>query len=134
MALNPGDRGDRARSRRRLRGQLATGTGRPARSHSGRAGNPTRPPDLNAVGRDGSKTRREDMKKEMEVILSGFPDARTDIDDLIADGDKVATRVTVTGTHTKDSKTYGSPTGRRLTFAMMGIDRIANGKIVESWW
>ena len=31
--------------------------------------------------RDGSKTRREDMKKEMEVILSGFPDARTDIDD-----------------------------------------------------
>jgi predicted ester cyclase len=83
--------------------------------------------------RDGSKTSREDMKKEMEVILSGFPDARTEIDDLIADGDRVATRLTVTGTHTKDSKTYGSPTGRRLTFTMMGIDRIANGKIVESW-
>ena len=84
--------------------------------------------------RDGSKSSREDMKKEMEVILSGFPDARTDIDDLVADGDKVASRVTVTGTHTKDSKTYGPPTGRRLTFAMMGIDRIANGKIVESWF
>ena len=84
--------------------------------------------------RDGSKSGREDMKKEMEVILSGFPDARTDIDDILADGDKVATRLTVTGTHTKDSKTYGSPTGKRITFAGIGIDRIANGKIVESWW
>ena len=83
--------------------------------------------------RDGSQSSREDMKKEMEVILSGFPDARTDIDDLIADGDKVATRLTATGTHTKDSKTYGSATGRRITFTVMGIDRIANGKIVESW-
>ncbi len=83
--------------------------------------------------RDGSKSSREDAKKEMEVILSGFPDARTDIDDVVAEGDKVATRLTVTGTHTKDSKTYGSPTGRRITFTMMGIDRIAKGKIVESW-
>jgi predicted ester cyclase len=83
--------------------------------------------------RDGSKSSREDMKKEMEVILSGFPDARTDIDDILADGDKVATRLTVTGTHTKDSKTYGSPTGRQITFTMMAVDRIANGKIVESW-
>jgi predicted ester cyclase len=76
---------------------------------------------------------RDGSKKEMEVILSGFPDARTDIDDILADGDKVATRLTVTGTHTKDSKTYGSPTGRRITFTMMAVDRIANGKIVESW-
>ncbi|HXN02938.1 MAG TPA: ester cyclase [Candidatus Dormibacteraeota bacterium] len=83
--------------------------------------------------RDGSKSNREDMKKEFEVVLSGFPDARVDIEDLIAEGDKVATRLTLSGTHTKDSAAYGAPTGKRISLAMMGIDRIANGKIVESW-
>jgi predicted ester cyclase len=73
------------------------------------------------------------MKKELEVVLSGFPDARVTIEDLIAEGDKVASRLTLTGTHTKDSATYGAPTGRRIKIAMMDIDRIANGKIVESW-
>src|SRR5260370_34884396 len=63
--------------------------------------------------RDGSKSNREDMKKELEVVLSGFPDARVAIEDLIADGDKVATRLTVSGTHTQDPKTSDAPTGRR---------------------
>jgi len=83
--------------------------------------------------RDGSKSHREDMKKEFEVVLSGFPDARLAIEDLIAEGDKVATRLTLSGTHTKDSAAYGAPTGRRISISMMEIDRIANGKIVESW-
>src|SRR5713101_9307054 len=73
--------------------------------------------------RDGSKSSREDMKKEMEVILSGFPDARVAIEDLIADGDKVASRLTISGTHTKDSETYGAPTGRQIRLTMIGIDR-----------
>jgi predicted ester cyclase len=42
-------------------------------------------------------------------------------------------RLTLSGTHTMDSATYGPPTGRRIRLAMMGIDRIANGTIVESW-
>ena len=83
--------------------------------------------------RDNSKSTREDMKKEAAVVLSGFPDARLAIDDVIAEGDKVATRLTLSGTHTKESETYGAPTGRRVTITMMQIDRIANGKIVESW-
>jgi predicted ester cyclase len=78
-------------------------------------------------------SNREDLKKEFEVVLSGFPDARVAIEDLIAEGDKVATRLTLSGTHTTDSPTYGAPTGRRLSLQMMEIDRIANGKIVESW-
>jgi predicted ester cyclase len=83
--------------------------------------------------RDGSMSNREDLKKEFEVVLSGFPDARVAIEDLIAEGDRVAARLTLSGTHTKDSPTYGAPTGRRLRLQMMEIDRIANGKIVESW-
>ena len=82
--------------------------------------------------RDGTKQSREDSKEELSVILSGFPDARITIEDLIAEGDRVASRMTATGTHTKDY--FGvSPTGKRVSVSMMGIDRIANGKIVESW-
>jgi len=33
----------------------------------------------------------------------------------------------------KDSPTYGAATGKRIRLAMMGVDRIANGKIVKSW-
>ena len=83
--------------------------------------------------RDGSKSTREDLRKEMEVVLSGFPDARLAIEDLIAEGDKVVSRLTLTGTHTKESQVYGAPTGRRISISMIEIDRIANGKIAESW-
>lgn len=84
--------------------------------------------------RDGSKSGREDLKKESAVILSGFPDARVVIEDLVAEGDRVASRMTISGTHTKKSDTYGDvPTGKRITFAIIAIDRVANGKIVESW-
>ena|SRR5207302_6097641 len=82
--------------------------------------------------RDGSKTTREELKKELSVVLSGFPDSRVTVDDLVAEGDKVASRTTITGTHTKEY--YGvAPTGKRISFAMIDIDRVANGKIVESW-
>lgn len=82
--------------------------------------------------RDGTKQSREDSKKELQVILSGFPDARVTIEDLVAEGDRVASRMTVTGTHTMEY--FGvSPTGKKVRMSMMGIDRIANGKIVESW-
>src|ERR1700686_3421146 len=82
--------------------------------------------------RDGSKASREDSKKEQAVILSGFPDARVTVEDLVAEGDKVASRVTVSGTHTGEY--FGvAPTGKRVTFSMRNIDRVASGKIVESW-
>ena len=82
--------------------------------------------------RDGSKTTREELKKELSVVLSGFPDSRVTVDDLVAEGDKVASRTTITGTHTKEYLGV-APTGKRISFAMIGIDRVANGKIVESW-
>jgi predicted ester cyclase len=82
--------------------------------------------------RDGTKQSREDFKKELSVILAGFPDARTTIEDLIAEGDRVVSRMIFTGTQTKDY--FGvSPTGKRVSISAIDIDRIANGKIVESW-
>jgi steroid delta-isomerase-like uncharacterized protein len=64
--------------------------------------------------------------------LLGMPDFHTTIDDLIAEGDKVVARVTMTGTHTGDF--WGFPaTGRKVLFTGIYVARIENGKIVEHW-
>lgn len=63
---------------------------------------------------------------------TGFPDGRMSIDDLFSEGDKVAIRMTWTGTHTGSFYGYAA-TGRPVTVTSIGIDRIANGKIVEGW-
>src|SRR5690606_674150 len=67
-----------------------------------------------------------------QTTLQGMPDYHTAIEDLIAEGDRVAARVTITGTHTGDF--YGLPaTGKRIQVSGMYIVRIAQGKIVEHW-
>jgi predicted ester cyclase len=82
--------------------------------------------------RDSSNSTRDDFKNEFGVVLSGFPDAQTTLEDIVAEGDRVATRLTLSGTHTKEY--YGvAPTGKKVSMSMLAIDRIANGKIVESW-
>jgi predicted ester cyclase len=82
--------------------------------------------------RNGSKSTVEDAIKEHEVVLTGFPDARLTVEDQLAEGDKVATRLTMTGTHTKEYLGV-APTGKRISISLIEIDRIADGKIVESW-
>lgn len=67
-----------------------------------------------------------------KTTLIGMPDWHTEIEDLIAEGDKVVARIRMTGTHTGDF--YGIPaTGKRIEFTGIYIVRIANGKIVEHW-
>ena len=67
-----------------------------------------------------------------QTTLLGMPDYHTTIEDLIAEGDKVVARVTMTGTHTGDF--WGiPPTGRRVDLTAIYIVRIADGKIVEHW-
>ena len=67
-----------------------------------------------------------------QTTLIGMPDYHTTIEDLIAEGDKVASRVTMTGTHTGNF--WGiPPTGRRVNLTGIYIVRIKDGKIVEHW-
>ena len=74
----------------------------------------------------------EGAKLVHQKTLTGMPDYHTAIEDLIAEGDKVAARVRITGTHTGDF--YGIlPTGRHIDLTGMYIVRIADGKIVEHW-
>ena len=74
----------------------------------------------------------EGAKLVHQRTLIGMPDYQTTIEDLIAEGDMVVARVTMTGTHTGDF--YGiPPTGRRVDLTGIFIVRIANGKIMEHW-
>ena len=74
----------------------------------------------------------EGAKAAHQIMLAGFPDYQTVIDDLIAEGDKVAARITMSGTHTGSFMGI-PPTGKFISFTGMYIVRIADGKVVEHW-
>jgi predicted ester cyclase len=80
----------------------------------------------------GIPTGIEGAKAAHRIMLAGFPDYQTVIDDLFAEGDKVAARISMSGTNT--GSFMGIPaTGKHVSFTGIYIARIANGKIVEHW-
>jgi predicted ester cyclase len=66
--------------------------------------------------------------------LAAFPDTHVTTDDLLAEGDKVIERWTLTCTHTGVAF-MGAPagTGKKVQTTGISIYRVANGKIVEHW-
>lgn len=75
----------------------------------------------------------EGVKIIARMFRSAFPDFHMTINDLIADGDKVVGRFSQGGTHTGTFMGI-APTGKKVEFTEIGILRIANGKVVESWY
>lgn len=72
------------------------------------------------------------FKRFVDRIRGSFPDVHVSIEDMLAEGDLVAVRLTMTMTHTAPYQ--GLPaTGRRLTGTQILIDRVADGRIVETW-
>ena len=74
----------------------------------------------------------EGFKHLGEVLLSAFPGGTSTVEDMIAEGDKVVSRLTFRGTHTADLMGI-PPTGKSVAMSEIIIDRLADGKIVESW-
>jgi predicted ester cyclase len=68
----------------------------------------------------------------VEEMRRAFPDLEMTIEQQIAEGPWVATRVTYRGTHAGEFG--GIPaTGRRIEFAGTAMDRLEGGKVVEMW-
>ncbi len=63
---------------------------------------------------------------------AAFPDGHLTIDQMIAEGDSVAARLTFRGTHTGDFQGI-PPTGKAVTIPALDVVRLADGKIVEHW-
>ncbi len=77
-------------------------------------------------------TGAEVVKEVFARLLRGLPDLHTTIEDLIAEGDKVVSRNTVTGTHLGEYMGL-PPTGISITYNEIFICRFAGGRIAETW-
>jgi steroid delta-isomerase-like uncharacterized protein len=71
-------------------------------------------------------------KQFFTAFTTSFPDLRHEIVDLVAEGDKVAVRFNVTGTHKGELQSI-PPTGKQVSFGAMDFITLMNGKIVEDW-
>jgi len=84
-------------------------------------------------GGTGEDTRGiKDYKQSMSEFYSAFPDVHVTLDDTVVEGDRVAVRFTLGGTH-KGEFMGSPPTSKKVTIREIGIIRIVGGKFVESW-
>jgi predicted ester cyclase len=74
----------------------------------------------------------EGVKQLFSSLYAAFPDFHIDIEDMIAEGDRIVARVTGSGTHQGEFMGI-APTGNRVEFSAIDIARIVEGKIVEHW-
>jgi steroid delta-isomerase-like uncharacterized protein len=71
-------------------------------------------------------------KRLLAGVINAFPDLHHDIVDMVAERDKVAVRLNVTGTHKGEFQGI-LPTGKKLSLHEMGFITILDGKIIEGW-
>ena len=75
----------------------------------------------------------EQGRQFASTFFDAFPDINITVEDAIAEGDQVATRYTIRGTHRGETEEFGPPTERQMELEGITIHRIEDGKIVEEW-
>jgi len=75
---------------------------------------------------------RDELLQTIDVFAKAFSEQEYTIEDQVAEGDTVATRVTWRGTHSGPFQDVPA-TGRRIAVGGIAISRIQNGQIVERW-
>ena len=74
----------------------------------------------------------EHVKQFLSMVLQAFPDLHYTVEDLVAEGDKVVARLTISGT--QQGAFMGiPPTGKHAVVSDIEIFRITGGKAVETW-
>jgi steroid delta-isomerase-like uncharacterized protein len=71
-------------------------------------------------------------KQFLAPFNKAFPDLTRNIVDLVAEGDKVAVSINVTGTYKGEFQGI-PPTGKQISFTAMDILTIIDGKVIEEW-
>lgn len=74
----------------------------------------------------------EGTKQAYSNVFQAFPDLQVNVEDQIAEGDKVVSRLKMSGTH-KGEFMGIPPTGKKGTATLIDIVRISGGKVVERW-
>lgn len=88
--------------------------------------------DLDALDQLMAPELAEEFKRDIEEIRRAFPDYGGTNVEQIAEGEKVANRFVFLGTHLGEFEGV-APTGKRVEFVGHSIDRVVDGRIVESW-
>ena len=72
------------------------------------------------------------VREHVAGWLASFPDLRFTVEQMLTQGDRIATQLFMTGTH-RGTWLGMPPTGKTVQIRMFTIHRVANGKIVEDW-
>jgi len=83
-------------------------------------------------GIPGSPAGVKGFKAIVEQFTSAFPDMKVNVQEIVADGDTVATRGFFTGTHKGDFMGIGA-TGKKVRVDYIDFWKMSNGKAVENW-
>ena len=81
----------------------------------------------------GQQLDREGYMRQAAESVSSFSDVRFVIEDQVAAGDKVVSRISGRGTHVRSELLGTTPTGREIASIAIFIHRISEGKISEEW-
>lgn len=80
----------------------------------------------------GLEPGREGFKMLNVMFRSAFPDLRVDVDNVVAEDDKVGCRWRSTGTH--QGELFGiPPTGNKVDVTATVFYRVENGRLAEGW-
>lgn len=90
------------------------------------------PDFLNHEAHPGGDRGPESMRALITMLRTAFPDLHFTIEEVIAEGDIVAGRVTMRGTH-EGSLMGMPPTGRSVEQVSMHFVRSRDGKAIEHW-
>ena len=89
-------------------------------------------PDAEIVGALG-RGRGPAVYKQVSAVLRGaFPDVRFTVDEMLAEGDRVAVRMTTSGTHCGIFMGI-APTDKQLSWVGVAILQVRNGRIARQW-
>jgi steroid delta-isomerase-like uncharacterized protein len=77
-------------------------------------------------------TGAEKLKRVWAMLFGVYPDLHLTVEDLIAEGDKVVVRNTVTGTQRGEYMGV-APTGKAVTYSEIFIFRFVDGRVAETW-
>ena len=90
-------------------------------------------PDFqNHTASPGVDSSLASFKQAQTRLLDAFSDAHLDIFEQVVEGDRVASRIRMRGTHSGDFMGM-APTGKTVEVSGMRMDRVENGRIAEHW-
>jgi predicted ester cyclase len=74
----------------------------------------------------------DDQVQRLVGFRTAFPDIQIVVEEVIAEGDHIAFRSTMCGTHSGGLMGF-APTGKQVTVGLVDVIRVKDGKFVEQW-